>query len=251
VLLLVGALVIYFSLNALLADFEQNQPGNFAPARVSHWSGYLVNMQIQNKSQGVSSISASWTVPQVEFSQNDTFSSIWIGVGGYGEQTLIQTGTEQHCLNGRIEYFAWYELLPDKIVSIPNLNVQPGDLMTSTIRLVNEGENTWSITLNDLTNGRYFEKTVVYNSSQLSAEWIVERPLVQNVMSTLANFGNVTINSCSATIGNTTGAIDNFAYTPVIMVNSQNADLTKTSSLSGDGLSFNVTYLEPPSNSTI
>jgi hypothetical protein len=258
VIILAGTFVICFSLNQLLYGLDrnsQNQPGSLLPARVTHWSGYLVSKNIQNLSEGVSSISASWVVPEVKASVNDTFSSIWIGVGGYGEKSLIQTGTEQHCEDGKIEYFAWYELLPDYIVRITEFDIQPGDAVSASIRLVNDNKNIWAITFDNYASGQHFEKTdITYYSSRASAEWVVERPLVKQSFSTLANFGNATLSRCTATINGVTGSTGNFTYTPVIMVDSTDKELTSLSSLSNDGSSFSVAYRElpiEPTNSTL
>lgn len=196
------------------------------------------------------SISASWVVPQISVSVNDTFSSVWVGVGGFGESSLIQAGTEQHCVNGHLEYFAWYELLPYTITRIHTLDIQPGDKITTSIILVDENKNTWVITVTDETEGAEFQKTVTYNSSMKSAEWIVERPTVNNTISTLANFGEATVTNCTTTINGVSGSIDNFTFTPAIMVDSNDLELVSTSPLSGDGSSFTVTYIKPKLNPT-
>jgi hypothetical protein len=147
---------------------------------------------MQNRLPLVSGVNASWTVPEVKPSENNTFAGVWVGIGGYGEETLIQIGTEHEYINGRSLYYAWYELLPDYLVHIPNLRIRPGETVIASISLVNENASTWSIEMRDVTRGEHFEKIVVYNSSRLTAEWIVERPNVNDAKSTLADFGNVT-----------------------------------------------------------
>jgi hypothetical protein len=226
-----------------------NQTGNPPSFKISHWSGYIVASDIQNRSSVVSSVSASWTVPEIKSSENNTFSGVWVGIGGYGEDTLIQTGTEQECINGTFVYYAWYELLPDHLVRIPHINVRAGDTVTASISLINENTNTWSIEIADVTQNQRFKKTVVYDSSRLSAEWIVERPKVNGNISTLADFGNVTLTECKATLNDVTGAIDNFSFAQFIMVNAEDKPLVSVSSLDGDGESFTVSYL--PSNAIL
>jgi hypothetical protein len=251
VLVILSAFFLFFALNAILARFNQDGPGNLAPISVSHWSGYMITLNLENRSDGVSSISASWIVPSVNYSQQDTYSSVWIGVGGYGEQTLIQAGTEQQCVNGEFEYFGWYELLPDHSIKTQSLNVQPGDQVSVTIRLLNQDQNTWQIIINDETNGSHFEKSdIVYKSSQKSAEWILERPTVNDKVSTLSDFGNVTMTNCSTNINDVTGSIKDFTYQPIIMVDSVGYKLTATSSLSSDGSSFSVAYINQFVNET-
>jgi len=241
-----GAVAVWYSISLFLA--VPNQPDNPPSFRVSRWSGYIVASDIQNRSSVVSSVSASWTVPEIKPSENDTFSGVWVGIGGYGEDTLIQTGTEQECINGKFVYYAWYELLPDHLVRISNINVQAGDTVTASISLINENTNTWSIEIADVTRGERFKKTFVYNSSRLSAEWVVERPKVNGATSTLADFGNVTFTECKATLDGVTGVISSFSYAQFVMYD-QELQLVTVSPLNDNGSSFTVSYLEP-SNAT-
>jgi hypothetical protein len=243
--LIAGSLAGFIFLNQLLAQFNAENATELATARVSHWSGYIVSLNLENKSQGVSMVTGSWIVPEVAYSVNDTYSSVWVGVGGYGESKLIQAGTEQHCENGKIEYFAWYELLPRTITTINTLSIQPGDKITTTITLVDDDADSWLITVIDETEGKSFQKTVTYDSTRKSAEWIVERPLVNGEISTLANFNQATLTDCKTTINGVTGVIKNFTYTPAIMVDTNDTDLVATSRLDSDGASFTVTYIKP------
>ncbi len=60
-------------------------------------------------------MSAQWRVPTGACSNGPTYSSIWIGLGGYSRSSnaLEQTGTELDCTReGRAVYSAWYELVP-------------------------------------------------------------------------------------------------------------------------------------------
>jgi hypothetical protein len=240
---IVGAVAVCYSISLFLAS--PNQTDNPPSFKISNWSGYIVASGIQNRSSVVSSVSASWTVPEIKPSENDTFLGVWVGIGGYGEDTLIQTGTEQECINGKFAYYAWYELVPDHLVRISNIHVQAGDAVTASISLTNENTNTWSIELVDITRNQRFKRTFVYNSSRLSAEWVVERPKVNGTISTLADFGNVTLTECKATLDGVTGAISNFSYAQFVM-SDQELQLVTVSPLNDDGSSFTVNYLEMP-----
>jgi hypothetical protein len=245
---IVGAVAVCYSISLFLAS--PNQTGNPSSFKVSHWSGYIVASDIQNRSSVVSSVSASWTVPEIKSSGNNTFSGVWVGIGGYGENTLIQTGTEQECINGKFAYYAWYELLPGYLVRIPSIHVQAGDMVTASISLINENTNTWSIELADVTRDQRVKKTIVYNSSRLSADWVVERPKVNGTFSTLADFGNVTFTECKATLGGVTRAISSFSYAQFVMYE-QELQLVAVSPLNEDGSSFTVSYLELASASPL
>jgi hypothetical protein len=240
----IGAIAVFYSLNLFLAS--SSQPEEPEPVRVSQWSGYIAASDFQNRSPVVSSVSASWTVPEIKPSENDTFSGVWVGIGGYGEETLIQTGTEQEYINGKRSYYAWYELLPDYLVRIHNLHVRAGDTIIASISLINVNASEWLIEISDTTRDEHFEKVVVYNSSMLSAEWIVERPKVNGEVSTLADFGNVTFTDCRATVNGVSGSIGNFSYAQFVM-HDEDISLVSVSPLEGYESSFTVSYLEPPS----
>jgi Peptidase A4 family len=112
------------------------------------------------------------------------YSSDWVGIGGgcvdagctIGDNTLIQTGTEQDVSgSGRASYFAWYELIPAPETRV-SLAVHPGDVMHGDIKETVAGSNVWNITLKDLTTGKRFTTQTPYSSSHLTAEWVEERP---------------------------------------------------------------------------
>lgn len=240
---IVGAVSVFYSITLFLAN--SSMPGEPSDLHATQWSGYLAGSDVQNRSPVVSSVSGSWVVPEVNPSENMTFSGIWVGIGGYGEETLIQTGTEQEYYNGKPVYYAWYELVPDYLVKIPHIHVEPGDKMTASISLLNEAESTWSIKISDVTRGTHFEKTFVYNSSRLSAEWIVERPKVNGTVSTLADFGTSTFTDCKATINGVTGVIGNFSHARLVM-HDEDTPLVSVSPLTSDKSGFTVNYLILP-----
>ena len=205
------------------------------------WAGYIVSSDLENPQ--VVGINASWSVPRIGVFSSDAYSSAWIGIGGQSEKTLIQTGTEHDSVNGQEYYYVWYEMLPDTAVRIDTMNVSPGDVITASIILINSNMNQWAIRIHDVTNNQGFYRTFIYNSSRLSAEWIVERPHVNNQISLLANFGTLTFTDAYAKVGNTVGAIANFSYSQITMTTDLSKQLTSVSSLGEDGTSFSVTYL--------
>jgi hypothetical protein len=203
---------------------------------------------MQNPQPTVTSVSASWVVPSVTATISDTFSAVWVGIGGQFDTSLIQCGTEQDFINGASAYSAWYELLPGNAITIRSITVSPGDQIQAFVQLVDSDFNRWAVNVTDVTSGQSFQRTVVYGSSQLSAEWIVERPTVNRVVSPLANFGNVTIMNCTATIGSVNGGISSFSVAKVVMYSSNSpgggsVQLADVSDFTPDGEGFTVTYL--------
>jgi hypothetical protein len=215
-----------------------------------NWAGYIIAADLQTPQRTVTEISAAWVVPTAALSTDDTFSAIWIGIGGQftGDTSLIQCGTEQDSINGQLVYSAWYELLPRTSITIRNMFVSAGDQMQASIQLADPTINQWSINMTDITTGISFQNNFFYNSNRLSAEWIVERPTVNRVISSLANFGSATFTNCQATVNSLLGTITSFPAQEVVMYSStspgaNSIQLTDVSNLSVDGSSFTVSYL--------
>jgi hypothetical protein len=211
----------------------------------SNWAGYIIASDLQNPQAVVTSISASWIVPAVAISPQDTFAAVWIGIGGYFDPTLIQVGTEQDYINGTADYFAWFEFLPESSIIIETLTVSPGDQMNASIQLINSRVDAWSIYIKDLTTSQEFNYNLDYASSQLSAEWIVERPEVGRRLATLADNGKVTFANCQATVGAKSGTISSFSAIQSIMYykvqnTSGVTQLAAVSDLTDNGSSFTV-----------
>jgi hypothetical protein len=207
----------------------------------SNWAGYIVASDLNNPQPRVTSINASWVVPAVNGPGAGSNSATWIGVGGQFDDTLIQTGTEQHYLHGG-QYSAWYELLSSNSVTINSLTVSPGDSITASISLLDLAANTWSIEIHDVSSNQSFKNSFTYISSMLSAEWIVEAPTVNNHARTLADFGAITFIGCTATIGDNIGTISSYSHIKVTMYNRLNTQLVSVSPLDSQGTSFTVNY---------
>ena len=151
----------------------------------SNWSGYAVT---SSSNGAYTSIAGSWTVTPVARSSRQTFSSSWVGIDGFNNSNLIQTGTEADYYNGSAHYYAWWEILPAAETVIPSLTVRPGDTMSADIHQTTNGQ--WSITLTDNTTGKSFSTTQNYSGQLTSAEWIQEAPSVGGRIATLANYGS-------------------------------------------------------------
>ena len=207
-----------------------------------------MSSDLQNPQATVTGIAASWIVPTVAPTAVDRFSSAWIGIGGQFDQTLIQCGTEADYFGGQAVYSAWYELLPRTSITIQSITVLPGDQMFASIQLSNAQINQWIINVTDVSSRQSFQSTFTYLSSQLSAEWIVERPNVNRVLSPLANFGSEVFTNCTTIIGSVTGGISSFPANQVVMYSSTSplspqVQMTDVSALNAAGDAFTVNYL--------
>ena len=115
--------------------------------------------------------------------------------------------------------------------------------MTASTSLENPAESIWSIHIDDLSTGQSFSQNLFYSSSKLSAEWIVERPDVNNAISEIANFGDVTLSDCKVTMNNEVGAFGYFPSVRTYMYDTSGTRLADVSDYSNDGSSFTVQYL--------
>jgi hypothetical protein len=173
----------------------------------SNWFGYDQGTLEQGDTL-FNSISGNWIVPtatQHTAGQAED-SSDWIGIGGgcvdaactVGDNTLIQTGTEQDVdASGAASYSAWWELVPAPSIAI-TMTVSPGDEMHASIAELVPDTNLWTITLQDVTKGESFTTTVPYSSTHLTAEWIEETPLLIGTDAGFASLPNLTTPAFSA-----------------------------------------------------
>jgi len=150
----------------------------------SNWSGYALT------GSGYSSVTAHWVVQAVSRSHKATYSSEWVGIDGFSNSSLIQTGTESDYYNGAAHYDAWWEILPAAETVIPSIVVSPGDQMSATI--TKGSGSSWTITISDMSRNETFSTVQTYTGPQTSAEWIEEAPSVGGRIAPLANYGQTT-----------------------------------------------------------
>ena len=135
-----------------------------------------------------------------------------MGIDGDTNSSLIQAGTEQDWGPQGVLYYAWYEMLP--AVSIELGAVQPGDRVT--VEIAQDEPGTWSITVDDSTEGSLWTGSVAYSAPEASAEWIEEAPTDADTgnVEPLADYGRVQFSDMGVQ-GTGTGTA---AASPVYMV---------------------------------
>lgn len=147
-----------------------------------NWSGYALSTSEVNSFY---TISGSWQVPTVSATSvaSSSFGSNWIGIDGFNNPDLIQTGTSEQMINGVSQYGAWWEILPQFETPIENMVVKPGNIMHASIR--NLGNDLWRITIQNLSLHESFTTLQHYTGPAQSAEWIQERPQINGNLSIL------------------------------------------------------------------
>lgn len=202
----------------------------FGRGTSTNWSGYAVD------GSNATSVAGSWTQPAVSCGINEnSWSSPWVGIDGDNSNTVEQIGTDSDCQNGKAVYYAWYEMYPKSLVTIP-MTVTAGHTYVSSVTY-SPTSGTFTLTLADQTAG-----TTPYTTTQSSrkarrssAEWIMEGPS----SGLLTNFGSVPFSSASGTIGGLSVGPGSSNAIPIKMVSSQGTTravptLTSTSSFSVD-----------------
>ena len=151
-----------------------------------NWSGYAGST---GAAGSATSVEGYWEVPSVSKTSKNTYSSTWVGIDGFGNSDLIQTGVEQAWVGGAAKYTAWWEILPASQTNIPSLVVHPGDVMFAYI--AKQTGSTWEIELEDTTTGKSFVTDETYTGVADTVEWIVEAPTVGGSVSTLATYSTM------------------------------------------------------------
>jgi Peptidase A4 family len=219
----------------------------------ANWSGYAVT----STKGSISDVKASWIVPAIAgpCPATDQYSSFWVGIDGYSSNTVEQVGTDSDCQNGKAVYYAWFEFYPHPSFNVDSVPVSPGDHISAEVTAT--GKGMFTVSLTNLSTGSHFTTSAkLPSAAQVSAEWIAEAPYSGGVLP-LADFGTVLFGShytreahtCFATISGTTGPIGLAAFNQnldaITMDNKDGIIKATPSSLSTDGTSFSVAWMNP------
>jgi hypothetical protein len=202
-------------LHASLVRHGYNEDGG-------NWSGYAA------QGSGFSSVTSSWVEPSVTCNSTNDLFAPWVGIDGYGSQTVEQTGVATDCSSGQPVYQGWYEMYPAAPVYYNN-PAAAGDHITATV--TRSGIN-YTLTLSDTTQGWTKTTNQSLTATNASVEVIMESPTAA-----YPNFGSVNF-SGSQVDGGTLGATG-----PVALDASNSAGFEDhTGALSG-GTNFSISYL--------
>ncbi|MDH6142167.1 hypothetical protein P3T35_004189 [Kitasatospora sp. GP30] len=154
----------------------------------SNWGGYVAT------GSNFQSISGSWTMPQVTCNTSNDLFAPWVGIDGYGSQTVEQTGVQVDCSSGSPALSAWYEMYPAAPVYF-NDQVNSGDSLTGSV--TTDGSGTYTISLTDNTLGWTESTQQQLNGQDVSAEAVIESPTQSYPSFNQLDFSNVTVNGQS------------------------------------------------------
>lgn len=232
---------IFLGLLSLGAVAAGTVPGGSAgPVAVSHaqprgrehsdqtWAGYAVT-----GGGPYTSISGSWNVPAMDCSHGGGDASPWVGIDGWGNDTVEQIGIDLDCRNGRGSYHPWVEMYPGPSDYFRE-SVSAGDTLTASVSVAN---GTWTLTERDTTAGwsRTFQRRPKKAPQEASAEAIVE-DVGSGGAPPVPDFGTVSFSSVS--VGGVSLASAGSAHQTTLERDS--TPLTSESGLSGGD--FSVTW---------
>jgi Peptidase A4 family len=173
------------------------------------WAGW-VNVNPPKPPGSYQSAFAMWTVPKVSCDFGEmAAASEWVGIDGFNESTVEQTGTETDCVLGQGTYGAWFELFGTPVddgfaVDLPgNDHIHPGDRVSAQVVAGQgsggsgfPGAGEYLFYMFNFTEGWSWQ--IIEPSSALTPappnqtlEWIVEQPSCFWVCQALAQYGQV------------------------------------------------------------
>lgn len=204
-----------------------------AIGKSSNWAGY-----ISQDGSAYTGVSGTWTVPEISYSTTLAANATWVGIGGRDTADLIQAGVYEIANSDGATYQTWYELLPDNSTPV-DLAVHPHDSIS--VAILETSQDTWNIVITNNTSGQQFAKTVTYHSSLSSAEWIQERPLIDNSFSNLSGFTPIQFSGATVVRNGQRVSLSQAAPQIVNMVDTPtNYALAVPSAIDTAGMSFSV-----------
>ncbi len=154
-----------------------------------NWAGYVA---VRRSFAGVG---ASWNIPPLVGGAGQ--AGVWVGIDGatadndrYLNRTILQAGTD---FDAQGVLYAWLEVLPAASIRVP-LQIQTCDRISVSIVLQPQG--TWLVSLDNLTSGQRYQRSMDYQALNESAECIVEAPDGPDGQQPLGNFGTITFQEC-------------------------------------------------------
>jgi hypothetical protein len=217
-----------------------------------NWAGYVVT----GPSGSVADAKGSWVVPSLACTSTSTYAAFWVGIDGYSDSTVEQTGVLAECSGGSASYSAWYEFYPSPSFTISGFVVKPGDVVSAEVSY----SGAFTVTITDGSQS-FSTSKAVHSAQRSSAEWITEAPSSGGSILPLADFGTAyfgadytsVAGTNYATVGAVTGPIGSFpssAVQEITMVSSSGAAEAQPSGLSSDGTSFSVAYVASSGTTT-
>lgn len=218
-------------------------------ATTGNWSGYV---DVACSTCRLRYAETQFTIPSVSCprstigSSGYAFVAHWVGLDGFGNGTVEQTGVDGYCYSTSSApvYYAWYEMYPlDPVVYN---GVSPGDAINASVYYNGSG---YQLELTDVTTGGSINTTQACPSGQTcdrtAAEVITEDPggAVAGGYD-LADFGQSNfLNSQVTSLGGVHGNYTSNGYWSPYTVKMASRDAMASPGPTEGGAAFPVTWL--------
>ncbi|KAM0513971.1 hypothetical protein ACHAPE_007326 [Trichoderma viride] len=197
-----------------------------ADVESTNWAGAALT------TSGITEVTGTFTVPKPTVpsggsSSTEYCGAAWVGIDGYSDADLIQTGVLWCVQSGEYLYEAWYEYLPASLIAYSGITVTAGSVVTVTATKTGNNSGTTTLT----AGGKTVSHTFSNQNSPLpgtSAEWIVEDFTSGSSLVPFANFGSVTFTGSSALVNGATVTPGSGSSTIIDLESSSGSILTGT-----------------------
>ncbi|KAM0245150.1 hypothetical protein ACHAQJ_010643 [Trichoderma viride] len=209
-----------------------------ADATSVNWAGVAIEQT------GVTEVSGTFTVPQPRVPPGGdpgiSYCGVaWVGIDGWTNGDLIQTGVLWCIFENETFWEPWYEYLPAPITSYEGVSVGAGSVVTVTATKTGTNSGFTTLTVDGITVSQTFSGES-FSLPGTSAEWIVEDYEVSVLgppFVPFADFGSVTFTGATAVVNGATLTPGEGAW--FIIDLEQNGTSITSSSLSGSTVTIN------------
>jgi hypothetical protein len=109
-----------------------------------NWAGYAAS------GSTFTTVKGTWIEPQATCTAAHDLYAPWLGLDGYGDMTVEQTGVQTSCSTGSPVDSGWYEMYPSPPVYFSN-PVSTGDTIKASVTYA--GGTSYTLMLKDVTKG--------------------------------------------------------------------------------------------------
>jgi hypothetical protein len=183
---------------------EEFTNGTATTVQSGNWGGAAI------VATGVTQVTGTFVVPKPTkpsggSSSTEYCGAAWVGIDGYNDDDLIQTGVLWCVQGSSFLYEAWTEYLPASLIEYsPNIAVTSGQSVTVTATKTGSNAGTTTLKVSGGSSGTHTFSGQSQPIPGDSAEWIVEDFESGGSEVPFANFGTVTFTGCSAIINGVT-----------------------------------------------
>jgi hypothetical protein len=215
-----------------------------------NWGGYAVT------GTDFTDVKGSWINPTINCAKSPNSAVVfWVGLDGWEDDYVEQTGTGVVCDEKTPTYFAWYEFYPaEDIQVIPSITVTAGDTFSGEVSY-STSTLEFTLTITDETTGANFTTTgTASGAGRSSAEWIVEAPGYATGIINLSDFTKASFGDDYTSVASTNQATDSTTKGVIKKFGSSILTITqvdifgnveqKPSPLTSDGSSFANSWKE-------